>query len=111
MLLGAELLVLLTDTDGLYTAEPARDPARGSSRRSPTSSELAALAIGHEVSPLGSGGMRSKVVAAEMATAAGIPTVIATASRPGALARAWAGERGHALRAAGACGTRRSSCG
>jgi glutamate 5-kinase len=32
--------------------------------------------IGHTTSPLGSGGMRSKVVAAEMATAAGIPAVI-----------------------------------
>ena len=33
VLVGAELLVLLTDTDGLYTANPRRDPARGSSRR------------------------------------------------------------------------------
>ena len=37
--------------------------------------ELDGVDIGHEVSPLGSGGMRSKVVAAEMATAAGIPGV------------------------------------
>ena len=44
-----------------------------------------ALEIGHATSPLGSGGMRSKVVAAEMATAAGIPTVIA--ERPRARAR------------------------
>ena len=53
---------------------------------------LAALDIGHSVSPLGSGGMRSKVVAAEMAAAAGIPTVIASGLEPGVLARAWAGE-------------------
>ena len=38
--------------------------------------------------------MRSKVVAAEMATAAGIPTVIACGVVPGALPRAWAGEPG-----------------
>ena len=37
--------------------------------------------------------MRSKVVAAEMATAAGIPTVIASGLQPGVLAAAWAGER------------------
>ena len=38
--------------------------------------------------------MRSKVVAAEMATAAGIPTVIGSGFEPGVLARAWAGEAG-----------------
>jgi glutamate 5-kinase len=50
------------------------------------------LEIGHQTSPLGSGGMRSKVVAADMATAAGIPTVIASGLEPGTLERAWAGE-------------------
>ena len=46
--------------------------------------------------------MRSKVVAAEMATAAGIPTVIASGFEPGALPRAWAGEPvGTRFRAAG----------
>ena len=45
VLLGAELLVLLTDTDGLYTAEPARATrARGSSRRSPTPPSCSRLA-------------------------------------------------------------------
>src|SRR6202012_4321465 len=39
---------------------------------------LRPLQIGHQTSPLGSGGMRSKVVAAEMATAAGGPTVVAS---------------------------------
>ena len=58
--------------------------------------------IGHEVSPLGSGGMRSKVVAAEMATAAGIPTVIASGLDAGR-GRAGVGRRARrdALRAAG----------
>ena len=37
VLIGADLLVLLTDTDGLYTADPRRDPAPSWSRRSPTS--------------------------------------------------------------------------
>ena len=94
VLLGAELLLLLTDTDGLYTANPRRGPgreARRGGRAIPT--QLGGLAIGHEISPLGSGGMRSKVVAAEMATAAGIPTVIACGLEPGVLAAAWAGER------------------
>jgi len=93
VLLGAELLLLLTDTDGLYTANPRVDPAAKLVEDVSAPAELDAFAIGHEVSPLGSGGMRSKVVAAEMATAAGIPTVIASGLVPGSLAAAWAGER------------------
>ena len=93
VLLGAELLLLLTDTDGLYTANPRVDPAAKLVEEVADPTQLGGLAIGHEVSPLGSGGMRSKVVAAEMATAAGIPTVIASGLQPGVLAAAWAGER------------------
>ena len=74
---------------------------RGWSARSPTSSELEACRSATAASPLGSGGMRSKVAAAEMATAAGIPTVIGSGFEPGLLGRAWAGEPvGHALLAA-----------
>src|SRR5919112_4161777 len=93
VLVGAELLLLLTDTDGLYTADPRTDPAAALVEEIRHPGELADLRIGHAVSPLGSGGMRSKVVAAEMATAAGIPTVIANGLVDGGLARAWAGER------------------
>jgi glutamate 5-kinase len=50
------------------------------------------LEIGHRGSPLGSGGMRSKVVAADMATAAGISTVICNGLRAGALEAVLAGE-------------------
>src|SRR6202000_178511 len=46
----------------------------------------------HTTSPLGSGGMRSKVVAAEMATAAGIGTVICNGLRPGVLGSVLGGE-------------------
>ena len=72
ILLGAELLCLLTDTDGLHTADPRTDPA---ARRIPEVTDFAVvedLEIGSSTSPLGSGGMRSKVVAAEMATAAAV---------------------------------------
>src|SRR5919201_726789 len=82
ILLGAELLVLLTDADGVFTADPRVDPA---ARLVPEVREFEALEgldIGHATSPLGSGGMRSKVVAAEMATAAGIPAVIASGLAP-----------------------------
>ena len=101
VLIGADLLVLLTDTDGLYTADPRADPAARLVEEVDDFEALAGAQIGHATSPLGSGGMRSKVVAAEMATAGGIATVIAQRARPGALARALGGERGgHALPAA-----------
>jgi glutamate 5-kinase len=92
VLLGAELLVLLTDIDGLHTADPRIDPAATLVEEVSDPAALEGFQIGHEMSPLGSGGMRSKVVAAEMATAAGIPTVIASGIEPGAVPRAWAGE-------------------
>ena len=53
---------------------------------------LSELQIGHSTSPLGMGGMRSKVLAAEMATAAGIETVICSGLDPDALPRVLAGE-------------------
>ncbi len=93
ILLVAERLVLLTDAEGVFTSDPRRDPG---ARLVPEVGEIEALEgleIGHTSSILGSGGMRSKVVAAEMATAAGIPVVIASGLDPGALSRAAAGER------------------
>jgi glutamate 5-kinase len=93
VLVGADLLVLLTDTEGLYTANPRKDPGARLVEEITDHRALDELQIGHELSPLGSGGMRSKVMAAEMATAAGIATVIASGLVPGALAQAWAGER------------------
>ncbi len=92
ILLGASLLVLLTDTDGLYTADPRRDPAARPIAEVRSFQELEGYEIGVSASPLGSGGMRSKVVAAEMATAAGIPAVITDGTDPAAVGRALAGE-------------------
>jgi glutamate 5-kinase len=92
VLVGADLLLLLTDTDGLHTADPRRDPRASLVHQVTDFAELEPLEIGHVGSPLGSGGMRSKVVAAEMATAAGIATVIANGLREGTVAAAAAGE-------------------
>ncbi|HEX4187459.1 MAG TPA: glutamate 5-kinase [Solirubrobacteraceae bacterium] len=93
ILIGADELILLTDIDGLFTADPRlhRD-----ARLVGEVSDFAALEeleIGHTTSPLGSGGMRSKVVAADMASAAGIATVVCNGVRDGALAAVLAGER------------------
>ncbi len=92
LLLKAERLVLLTNTDGLYTGNPARDPAAELVPVVTDPSTLDHAAIGHETSALGSGGMRSKVMAATMATKGGIATTICSGLRPGALGRALAGE-------------------
>ena len=92
VLVGADLLVLLTDIDGLFTANPRTDPSATLVPEVTDFEALGALRIGHDTSPLGSGGMRSKVVAAEMATAAGISTVICSGRRADALHRALDGK-------------------
>jgi glutamate 5-kinase len=92
VLLGAEELVLLTDIDGLYTADPRLYSDAHIVGEVSDFSELEEMEIGHTTSPLGSGGMRSKVVAADMATAAGISTVICNGLRAGALEAVLAGE-------------------
>src|ERR1700754_4705078 len=94
VLVDASLLLLLTSTAGLFTADPRSDPSARLVSSVGDVAELAALSIGSATSPLGSGGMRSKVAAAEMATAAGIPTVIGSGFEPGAPVRAWAGVPG-----------------
>jgi glutamate 5-kinase len=93
ILIGADALVLLTDTGGLYSSDPRMEP---SAELITDVRELEALEhfdIGLSGSPLGSGGMRSKVVAAEMATAAGIPVVITGGTDRVAVAAALSGER------------------
>jgi glutamate 5-kinase len=92
ILLGAGRLLLLTDAEGVFTADPRRDPNARLVGKVQAFEDLDGLDIGHETSPLGSGGMRSKVVAAEMATAAGIPTVIASGLRADAILSAAADE-------------------
>jgi glutamate 5-kinase len=92
ILIGAEQLVLLTDIDGLYTADPRVDPSAELVGEVTDFEGLTALDIAATTSPLGSGGMRSKVVAAEMATAAGIPATICNGLSETALAGSLAGE-------------------
>ena len=91
ILLSADLLVLLTDIDGLHTADPRHDPEAGLVHEVTDFEALEEIEVGHTTSPLGSGGMRSKVVAADMATAAGIRVVICNGVRVGALETVLAG--------------------
>lgn len=76
-MIGADLLVLFSDIDGLYTAPPARDPnARHIPLVERITAEIDAMA-GDAASELSRGGMRTKVEAAKIATASGTHMMIA----------------------------------
>jgi glutamate 5-kinase len=92
ILVGADKLVLLTSVDGLFTGDPRTDAGSALVPEVKDFEALGELDISAQTSALGSGGMRSKVVAAEMATAAGIPAVICNGLEAGALGRVLAGE-------------------
>jgi glutamate 5-kinase len=89
-LIDADLLVLLTDTDGLYTADPNSDrDARLIEHVDNIDARIHALAAGSQ-SGLGTGGMRTKIVAADMAMRCGTSVVIANGSRENVLLDVWA---------------------
>jgi glutamate 5-kinase len=94
ILVQADRLVLATDIDALYTADPSLDAAAERVARVADFSELEGLAIGGSRSAVGSGGMHSKVRAAEIATAGGIEVVVCGGKKDGAIARAAAGDTG-----------------
>lgn len=81
----ADLLVLLSDIDGLYTADPHTHPdAQLISTVSEITPEVEALA-GGAGSKLGTGGMATKIMAAKLATSAGVDMVIANGANALAL--------------------------
>lgn len=86
-LVGADLLVLLSDVPGLFETDPRENP---DAALIPVLSRVDAKAFGRagdEAGTLGTGGMRSKLMAAKKAASAGIATVIADGRRPGTLER------------------------
>ncbi len=81
-LVDADLLLLLTDIGGLYTADPRRDPdARLIPEVKRINSEVEHLAADTS-SPLGTGGMMTKVEAARLATASGVTVIVADGREP-----------------------------
>jgi glutamate 5-kinase len=90
-MVGADLLVLLSDVDGLYTADPRRDPAAAHIPHVATlTPEIEAMAGGAHS---GSGGMATKLQAVRIAAAAGCSTLIALGHRAAPLEAVEAGER------------------
>ena len=93
-LVGADLLVLLTDAPGLLTADPRIDAQASLIEEVlEVTADLERLAGGAGTAR-GSGGMASKVAAAKMASWSGVRAVIAAAHRDGVLADAVAGTPG-----------------
>ncbi len=90
--IGADVLVLLTDMDGVYTADPRRDPSATLIPLVKVGDPLLAVRAEAGGSGRGSGGMASKLTAARMASWSGIRSVIARAARPDVLAGAVSAE-------------------
>ena len=91
-LIDADLLLILTDTAGLYTADPHRDPhAHLISQVDRIDSEIERLAA-ETSSSLGIGGMITKVEAARLATSSGVTVVIADGREPNIVLRLASGE-------------------
>lgn len=92
---GADLLVLLSDIDGLYTADPRKNPkAQHIPLVSEITHEIAGMAEGaNAAAGVGTGGMATKIAAARIARAAGCATLITLGSRPHPLAAIADGEK------------------
>jgi glutamate 5-kinase len=89
--LSADVLVLLTDTAGLYTHDPRTVPGAELVTTVHADDPLLSVSAGVRGSTRGSGGMASKLSAARMASWSGVRSVIAAASRPNVLVDAVAG--------------------
>jgi glutamate 5-kinase len=91
-LIEAEVLVILTDTPGLFTADPRRDAGATLVRDARAGDPALEAMAGGAGSALGRGGMLTKVLAAKRAARSGAHTVIASGEEPDVLLRLGAGE-------------------
>lgn len=92
-MIQADLLILLSDVDGVYTADPSRDPdARHIETIETIDDEIESCAGGTAQSGVGTGGMRTKIAAARIAQSFGCRTIIASGKRHHPLAGLLDGE-------------------
>ena len=91
-LIDADLMIILSDIDGLYTANPQIDPAATLIPQVDRVSRDILAAAGGAVSGVGSGGMITKIKAARVLMAAGIPMVICQGRTPEAIVDVAAGK-------------------
>lgn len=90
-LVEADLLLLLTDQPGLFTADPRSNPDAEMIREVRSLADARAVA-GGSVSGLGVGGMATKIDSAEIATRAGVDVIIAAGREPNVIVRLAQGE-------------------
>jgi glutamate 5-kinase len=88
--IGADMIIILSDVDGLYTADPQEPGAQLIKTVDAITAELKGSLNGK--SKLGKGGIQSKIKAAEIATSCGIPVVIANSRRENVLIDILAGK-------------------
>ena len=93
-LVHADVLVMLTDTPGVFTADPRLDADASLIEEIVEVDHALEAAAGGSQSDRGSGGMASKLAAARIAAWSGVRAVIAAANRPGVLTAAVAGDPG-----------------
>ena len=91
-LVEADLLIILTDQKGLYTADPRKDPAATFVHEAQAGDPALETMAGGAGSSIGKGGMITKILAAKRAAGSGASTVIAWGREPDALLRLAAGE-------------------
>jgi len=91
-LVEADLLVLLTDQPGVFTADPRKNASATLVDKANVGDILLDQVAGGSVSGLGRGGMQTKIRAARLAARSGTPTVIASGAEQNGLARIAAGE-------------------
>ncbi len=89
---GADKLLLLTDQPGLFTADPRNNPDAELIREVHTIDETLRKLAGGSVGGLGTGGMATKLQAADVARRAGIEVIIAAGSRPDVISDLASGE-------------------
>jgi glutamate 5-kinase len=92
-LVEAEVLIILTDQPGLYTADPRKDPSATLVRDARAGDPALEAMAGGAGSDIGSGGMLTKVLAARRAARSGAHTVIASGREDRALLRLAEGEK------------------
>ena len=91
-LVSADLLILLTDQAGLFTADPRRDPQAQFVHEAKAGDPALEVMAGGAGSSIGKGGMITKIVAAKRAAGSGASTVIAWGREPDVLLRLARGE-------------------
>lgn len=89
---NADLYVILSDVDGLYSANPSQDPSARIVRTLDHVDARVESMAGGTGSLMGTGGMRSKLRAARLTLAAGVPTVICRGRQEGILSAVVRGE-------------------